>query len=64
MAVKNYWQLSCREAGSDCDFLVRAESQDELWAIVSAHGARMHNVKEFTPDLKSKITSAIKTILI
>ncbi len=64
MAVREYRQLSCRDAGADCDFLVRAETEDEVLEVAAAHGARMHGMKEVSPDLKSKIKSAIRTVLI
>ncbi len=64
MAAREYRQLSCRDVGVDCDFLVRAETEDELWELASAHGARMHGVKEISPDMRIKIKSAIKTVLI
>ncbi len=64
MAAREYKQLSCRYGGSDCDFLVRAESEDEVLAVVAAHGARFHGWKEVSPDLKSKIKSLIKTVVV
>lgn len=64
MAVREYRQLSCRDAGADCDFLVRAETEDEVLEVAAAHGARMHGMKEVSPDLKSKIKSAIRTVRI
>jgi predicted small metal-binding protein len=62
MAAREYKQLSCRDAGADCDFLVRAETEDEVFAVAAAHGARAHGMKEVTPDLKSKMKSIIKTV--
>jgi predicted small metal-binding protein len=62
MAAREYKQLNCRDAGADCDFLVRAETEDEVFAVAAAHGARVHGMKEVTPDLKSKMKSMIKTV--
>ncbi len=62
MATREYKQLSCRDAGADCDFLVRAETEDEVFAVAAAHGARVHGMKEVTPDLKSKMKTMIKTV--
>jgi len=62
MANKEYKQLSCRDAGAPCDFLVRAETEDEVLAVAAAHGARVHGMKEVTPDLKNKMKSLIKTV--
>ncbi len=62
MAGKTYKQISCREAGADCDFMVRAETEEELMKIVGDHACRSHNMCEFTPELKEKVLSHIKTV--
>jgi predicted small metal-binding protein len=62
MAQKEYRQLSCRDAGSDCDFLVRAETEDEVFTVAAGHGSRVHGMTELTPELKNKIKSMIKTV--
>ena len=62
MAQKEYKQLSCRDGGVDCDFLVRAETEEEVMQVAADHGARVHGMKEITPELKSKIKSLIKTV--
>ncbi len=62
--AREYKQVSCRDAGVDCDFLVRAETEDEVFALAAAHGARVHGLKEITPDMKSKMKSMIKTVLV
>jgi predicted small metal-binding protein len=62
MAQKEYKQLSCRDAGADCDFLVRAETEEEVMQVAADHGARVHGMKEITPELKKKIKSLIKTV--
>jgi len=62
MAGKEYKQLSCRDAGADCDFLVRAETKEEVMAVAAGHGARVHGMKEVTPEMKNKMESIIKTV--
>ena len=62
MAQKEYKQLSCREAGADCDFLVRAETEEEVMAVAASHGARVHGMKEITPELKNKMKSLVKSV--
>ena len=64
MAKKEYKQLSCRDAGAECDFLVRAETEDEVMAVAAAHGARVHGMKDVTPELKAKMKSLVKTVLV
>jgi predicted small metal-binding protein len=62
MAGKTYKQISCREAGADCDFMVRAETEEELLKIVADHACRGHNMCEFSTELKEKVLSHIKTV--
>jgi predicted small metal-binding protein len=62
MAQKEYKQLSCRDAGAECDFLVRAETEEEVMAVAANHGARVHGMKEVTPELKNKMKSLIKSV--
>jgi predicted small metal-binding protein len=62
MAEKEYKQLNCRDSGVQCDFLVRAETEEEVMQVAAAHGARVHGMKEITPELKSKMKSLIKTV--
>jgi len=64
MAKKEYKQLSCRDAGADCDFLVRAETEEEVMTVAAAHGARVHGMKEVNPELKNKMKSLIKTVMV
>jgi len=62
MAQKEYRQLSCREAGADCDFLVRAETEDEVMSLASEHACRVHNMCEMTPEFKSKMQALTKSV--
>ena len=62
MAGRIYKEISCREAGADCDFMVRAETDDEIFKIVADHACRSHNICEFTPELREKVASHIKTV--
>ncbi len=62
MAQKQYKQMSCRDAGADCDFLVRAETESELMSIASEHACRAHNLCEMTPEMKDKMLSATANI--
>jgi predicted small metal-binding protein len=62
MAGKTYKQISCRDAGADCDFMVRAETEEELLKIVADHACRGHNMCEFSTELREKVLSHIKTV--
>jgi len=62
MAQREYRELSCREAGADCDFLVRAETENEVISLASEHACRAHNMCEVTPEFKSKAQSSIRSV--
>jgi len=62
MPRKEYKQLNCRDAGMDCDFMVRAETEEEVLAAAASHGSRVHGLKEIPAEKKAKIQSAIKTV--
>lgn len=62
MAQKEYKELSCRDAGADCDFLVRAETADEVLSVVSEHACRVHNVCEITKEEKERMNSLARSV--
>lgn len=62
MEGRTYHEVSCRDAGADCDFMVRAESKEELLRIVADHACRSHQMCEITPDMKEKMSSVIRTV--
>ena len=62
MAQREYQQLSCRNLGADCDFLVRCEKEDEVVSLVSEHACRVHGRCEITPELKDRMRVSMKTI--
>jgi predicted small metal-binding protein len=62
MAQKEYRQLSCRDAGADCDFLVRAETEDEVMNLAGQHACLVHNMCEVTPELKAKMHESMRVV--
>ena len=52
--------LSCREAGSDCDYIARADTEEELFAKAKEHGREVHSMTEFPPELVDKMKSLIR----
>ncbi len=61
MATKEYKQLSCRDFGADCDFLVRAQTEDEAISLATEHACRAHSKCEVPSD-QTKIRSFIKRV--
>ncbi len=61
MANEEYKQLNCRDFGADCDFMVRAETQEEVISLATEHACRVHSKCEVPSD-QSKISSLIKSV--
>lgn len=52
--------LRCRDAGADCDFEARAETEEELMKIAAEHGKADHGFDEVPADVATKIKSIIR----
>jgi len=52
--------IYCRDAGVDCDFVVRGETEEELFRKALEHGKAAHGMKEIPDDLKKKMRSLIR----
>ena len=59
---KQYKQLSCRDAGVDCDFLVRSESDEETLDITAGHAKRVHGYKDIPPEMVASLRGLVKTV--
>lgn|GEM_PF-160144 len=55
--------LSCREAGFDCDHVVKGETEEEIFKNGAQHAMKDHGMKEedITPEFKEKLRGLIKT---
>lgn len=51
--------LRCKEAGFDCQALLRAESEDEVLRQAAAHVEQVHGVT-LTPEVAEQVRAAIK----
>ena len=47
--------IRCRDAGVDCDFVVRGETEEELFRNALEHGKAFHGMTEITKDLQEKM---------
>lgn len=45
-------ELSCREAGYDCDFMIRSEDEDELIEFVRQHAREIHDTEMSRGDIR------------
>ena len=55
-------EIRCADVGMDCDFVTRAETQDELMEKVARHAEEVHGVTEITPELQQKVESVVRDV--
>lgn len=51
--------IRCRDAGMECDFVARGETEEELWQQVSVHAQQVHN-RQLTDELKQQLRPLIR----
>ena len=52
-------ELKCRDAGFDCDAVVRGGSVDEVMAQAGPHAREAHGV-EVTPEMADRIRALVE----
>jgi predicted small metal-binding protein len=52
--------LRCKDVGMDCDFEVRATTEEEILQKAAEHAQTAHNMKEIPPDVVTKVRAAIR----
>jgi predicted small metal-binding protein len=55
-------EIRCADVGMDCDFVTRAESEEELLQKVVEHAQDVHGITEITPELHQKVTEVIREV--
>ena len=53
-------ELKCRDAGFDCEAVVRADSEDEIMAQAAEHVRDVHGVTEIDDTTANQIRSQIR----
>jgi predicted small metal-binding protein len=55
--------LSCRDAGFDCDYVVTAETEEEIFQEGGKHAMSIHGMKaeDITPEFNEKLRGLIRT---
>jgi predicted small metal-binding protein len=56
-------QLSCRDAGFDCDYLIKAETDEEIFRKGGEHAMMEHKMKQedLTSEFKERLRGLIRT---
>ena len=56
------YQISCRDAGVDCDFEATGGNLDEIMQECAEHGIAQHGMKGFGPELYTKMRQCVRVI--
>ena len=59
---KEYKELNCRDFRSDCNFTVRAETEEQVMKECELHACSAHGKCLTSPRIKEKIKSRIKDV--
>jgi predicted small metal-binding protein len=52
-------QLTCRDAGFDCDAVVQAETDEDVMAQVRPHAQQAHGVT-VTPEMEQQLAGLVR----
>ena len=52
--------LRCRDAGFDCDHVMRAETEEEVLRQAAEHAKAAHNMGEISEEVVAKIRTLIR----
>ncbi len=52
--------IQCRDIGMDCDFVARAETEEEILKKAAEHAQTVHNMKEIPEEVLAKVRAAIR----
>ena len=47
--------VCCRDVGFECDDLVRAETEQDVWVQVAAHAKAVHNVGTISEEIVDQL---------
>jgi predicted small metal-binding protein len=54
--------LKCREVGLDCDFVARADTEEEIMEQVVEHANTTHGVKDMPEDVVARVRGVIREV--
>ena len=52
-------RLRCRDAGFECDHVIRGETQEAVEREAVAHAREAHGVPQVTPELAARVRAAV-----
>ncbi len=51
--------VNCRDVGADCDFEARADTEEELFEILTEHAKSGHGMEDIPPELVERVRAVI-----
>jgi predicted small metal-binding protein len=57
-----YKELSCKEFRSDCDFTVRAKTEEEILDRCQEHACSAHEKCSDSSEMREKVRSRIRNV--
>ncbi len=52
--------INCRDAGVDCDFVARGQTNEEVMRAAAEHGRQKHGMQNISPELQQKMKTLIR----
>ena len=52
--------IRCGDMGSDCDFVARGETLEDVMEIGAVHGKEVHGIEELTPEMVEMVKSIVR----
>ena len=52
--------IYCSDMGSDCTFVARGETLDEVMAVGAEHGKEVHGLSEIIPEMIEHVKSVVR----
>ncbi len=52
--------VKCRDVGADCDFEARADTEEELFEILTEHAKSGHGMEDIPPELVERVRAVIR----
>ena len=54
--------LKCREVGLDCNFVARADTEEEIMKQIVDHATTTHGVRDMPEDVVVRVRSVIREV--
>jgi predicted small metal-binding protein len=51
--------LKCKDVGMDCDFVARAETEEEVLKLAGEHAGPAHGMTEMSDEVLAQVRAAI-----